>query len=217
MIERDVYGGSWSTFNLGDLAAGLPVFARFTHTWATASYTAGGEDVVVPDLPNLQTVIVEPKNGYTQQFDAGKLKAYSAPGTEATGTNMVTAVGTVHCLAIGQRPFEVPAIVFAGSRFLLKLELEVAADVAESGSRYWSIEAQVVRGVSGEVYEIGSPLSTESLGLSAGQRYALFSAEVASGAETLRDGDQLRLYMRATGNPQALVQVRLHARTRWRT
>lgn len=80
----------------------------FEHDYSfSPSYTTGGEAITLPTgtFQDLIAVVVEGKGGYSFEYVAatGKLKAYSAPGTEVVaGSGALSALGAIRMMVFAR-------------------------------------------------------------------------------------------------------------------
>ena len=181
------------TIRLPGLTARPTVQTVTSHSWST-SYATGGEAIAVSALvPDLLAVSALPAAGYTFAYDSGsgKLKAYSAAGTEvAATTNLQAAVGTTTLVVIGRAPTVLDGWTADDAVSLVSASVRFGETVTRSSTNYWTIHA-AIRAVGEEFgRKIGNRINTDSRGVTGGAENVLFDAP---GGESVAAGSTVVL------------------------
>lgn len=137
---------------LGTIASGQPTTATSMFAFPDAPYSAGGETVTVPSVEGTNSVHFTASRGYSFHYDSGtgKVLAYTGAGTEVSGTNLFTALGSMSYEVRGHRPStQRPVFVAKEDTDLLSVSIVSSGTTSRVASNYWSMRP-IVHTTDGE-------------------------------------------------------------------
>lgn len=198
---------------LGTICAGEPVWASASFVM-TASYSTGGDPIVLPDVPGTAVPFFPPRNGYIFVFASpDKVQAWIA-GAEAASTTDLTSLGTMAYAVMGDTPSERAFTLVNEAVLLESVKIEVSADVGEDSTNYWSFQLVQHESTDTQRLELGSPLTLAVRKLSANVAVTLYEPDEA---RQLAQGDTLSLEITQTGTPTHLADLAVWMNVRRRT